>query len=199
MAAIMSTILNGKRIFPFTGINRLIRSTSATIMPVEAKNDIKKTICDLSGSKKYAHGRLKQPANKAALTPMEPYSNKEANVISAPKIASTPHGIRAAMIPNTERIIKRMNFSPIIWLLDTGMVITFLLHFEFASLVILIKTAVVAHGGAKTKSALASSKTERPNPKTIKLPIVTRILLLAIYRSFNKSPFIIFPPLHREA
>lgn len=42
-------------------------------MPVEAKNDIKKTICDLSGSKKYAHGRLKQPANKAALTPMEPY------------------------------------------------------------------------------------------------------------------------------
>ena len=67
------------------------------------------------------------------------------------------------------------------------------------SFVILIKTAVVAHGGAKTKSALASSKTERPNPKTIKLPIVTRILLLAIYRSFNKSPFIIFPPLHREA
>ena len=114
IAAIMSTILNGKRIFPFTGINRLIRSTSATIMPVEAKNDIKKTICDLSGSKKYAHGRLKQPANKAALTPMEPYSNKEANDISAPKIASTPQGIRAAIIPNTERIIKRMNFSPII-------------------------------------------------------------------------------------
>ena len=76
-----------------------------------------------------------------------------------------------------------MNFSPIIWLLDTGIVITFLFHFEFASLVILIKTAVVAHGGAKTKSALASSKTERPNPKTIKLTIVTRILLLAIYRS----------------
>ena len=70
-----------------------------------SQNDIKKTICDLSGSKKYAHGRLKQPANKAALTPMEPYSNKEANDISAPKIASTPQGIRAAMIPNTERII----------------------------------------------------------------------------------------------
>lgn len=167
MAAIMSTILNGKRIFPFTGINRLIRSTSATIMPVEAKNDIKKTICDLSGSKKYAHGRLKQPANKAALTPMEPYSNKEANVISAPKIASTPHGIRAAMIPNTERIIKRMNFSPIIWLLDTGMVITFLLHFEFASLVILIKTAVVAHGGAKTKARWLPAKPKGQTPKRL--------------------------------
>ena len=92
-----------------------------------------------------------------------------------------------------------MNFSPIIWLLDTGMVITFLLHFEFSSLVILMKTAVVAHGGAKTKSALGSSKNESPNPKTIKHTIVTRILLLAIYRSFNKSPYIIFNPLQREA
>ena len=101
----ISTMLNGRRIFPFTGINRLTRSTNATIMPVEAKNDIIKTICDLSGSKKYAHGRLKQPANKVALTPMEPYSNKEANDISAPKIASTPQGIRAAIIPNTERMI----------------------------------------------------------------------------------------------
>ena len=187
----ISTILNGKRIFSFTGIKRLTRSTRAVIIPVEAKNDIIKTICDLSGSKKYAHGRLKQPANKVALTPMEPYSSKEANDISAPKIASTLQGIRAAMIPNTERIIWRMNFSPIIWLLDTGIVITFLLHFEFASLVILIKTAVVAHGGAKTKSALASSKTERPNPKTIKLTIVTRILLLAIYASHIKEQSLI--------
>ena len=130
----ISTILNGKRIFSFTGIKRLTRSTRAVIIPVEAQNDIIKTICDLSGSKKYAHGRLKQPANKVALTPMEPYSSKEANDISAPKIASTLQGIRAAMIPNTERIIWRMNFSPIIWFLDTGIVITFLLHFEFASL-----------------------------------------------------------------
>ena len=105
IAAIMSTILNGKKIFSFTGINRLIRSTNATIMPVDAKNDIIKTICDLSGSKKYAHGRLKQPANKVALTPMEPYSNTEVNETSAPKIASTPQGIRAAIVPNTERII----------------------------------------------------------------------------------------------
>ena len=67
----ISTILNGKRIFSFTGIKRLTRSTRAVIIPVEAKNDIIKTICDLSGSKKYAHGRLKQPANKVALTPME--------------------------------------------------------------------------------------------------------------------------------
>ena len=65
-------MLNGKRILSFIGTIRLTKSTSAVIIPVEAKNDIIKTICDLSGSKKYAHGRLMLPASKVALIPMEP-------------------------------------------------------------------------------------------------------------------------------
>ena len=60
------------------------------------------------------------------------------------------------------------------------MVITFLFHFEPASLVILIKTAVVEATGAKIRSALVSSKKDNPKPKTIKLTIVTKILLFAI-------------------
>jgi hypothetical protein len=86
-----------------------------------------------------------------------------------------------------------------IWLLDTGIVITFLFHLEPASLVILIKTDVVAATGARTRSALVSSRNERPKPRTTRLTTVTRILLFAIYKSFNKTPFIVFPPLHREA
>ena len=44
----------------------------------------------------------------------------------------------------------------------------------------LIKTAVVEATGAKIKIALVSSRNDRPNPKTIKLINVTRILLFAI-------------------
>ena len=67
-----------------------------------------------------------------------------------------------------------------IWLLDTGMVMTFLFHLEAASLVILIKAAVVAATGAKTRSALVYSKKDKPKTKTTRLTMVTRILLLAI-------------------
>ena len=36
----------------------MISNTSPVIIPVDAINDIIKTICDFSGSNKYAHGRL---------------------------------------------------------------------------------------------------------------------------------------------
>ena len=72
ITAITSTILNDIRILSFTGIIKLTSNTSAVIIPVAARNDIIKTICDLSGSKKYAHGRLILPASKEALIPMEP-------------------------------------------------------------------------------------------------------------------------------
>jgi len=130
---------------------------------------------------------------------MDPYRHKDPASISKPRIASAPQGMRAATVPNRESTIYKMNFSPIIWSLDTGMVIMFLLHFELASLVMLTKTAVVAHGGATIKSMLGSSKNERPNPSAIRLTIVTRILLLAMYRSLIRSPLIVFPPLRREA
>ena len=55
----------------------MIRRTSPVIIPVDAINDIIKTICDFSGSNKYAHGRLMPPANRVALIPIEPYSNSE--------------------------------------------------------------------------------------------------------------------------
>ena len=71
------------------------------IIPVDAINDIIKTICDFSGSNKYAHGRLIPPANRVQLIPIEPYSNSEYSVISIPKPASTAQGTSAASIPNT--------------------------------------------------------------------------------------------------
>ena len=55
----------------------MIRRTSPVIIPVDAINDIIKTICDFSGSNKYAHGRLMPPASRHALIPIEPYSNSE--------------------------------------------------------------------------------------------------------------------------
>jgi hypothetical protein len=58
--------------------------------------------------------------------------------------------------------------------------VTFLFHFESASLVMLIKTAVVEATRARTSSALVSRKKDSPNPRTTRLTTVTRILLLAI-------------------
>ena len=73
----ISTIWKARRIFSFTGKTKLIRRTSPVMIPVDAINDIIKTICDLSGSNKYAHGRLMPPASRHALIPIEPYSNSE--------------------------------------------------------------------------------------------------------------------------
>ena len=47
---ITSTMQNARRIWSFTGINRFVKSTSSVMIPVEARKDIIKTICDFSGS-----------------------------------------------------------------------------------------------------------------------------------------------------
>ena len=73
----ISTIWKARRIFSFTGKSKLIRRTSPVIIPVDAINDIIKTICDFSGSNRYAHGRLMPPASRHALIPIDPYSNSE--------------------------------------------------------------------------------------------------------------------------
>ncbi len=78
-----------------------MKNTSPTIIPVEAIKDIIKTICDFSGSNKYAHGRLMPPANSVALTPIMPYKYSEYIVIFAPINASSIQGTRAAIIPKT--------------------------------------------------------------------------------------------------
>ena len=49
---ITRTILKANRILFFTGIKRFVRSTSPTIIPVDAIKDIIKTIWDFSGSNK---------------------------------------------------------------------------------------------------------------------------------------------------
>ena len=72
-----STILKARRIFSFTGKTKFVRSTRPVMIPVDAMKDIIKTICDFSGSNRYAHGRLIPPANKVALIPIEPYRHRE--------------------------------------------------------------------------------------------------------------------------
>lgn len=52
IAETASTMQKARSMWSFTGINRLVRSTSATMIPVDAMKDIMKTICDFSGSKR---------------------------------------------------------------------------------------------------------------------------------------------------
>ena len=96
----ISTMPNARRIFSFTGKIKLIRNTSPVIIPVDAINDIIKTICDFSGSNRYAHGRLIPPASRVALIPIEPYRHKECSVISIPKHARTTQGISEVSNPS---------------------------------------------------------------------------------------------------
>ena len=77
MIEITNTIWKVKRILFFTDINKFVIKTSPTIIPVDAIKDIIKTICDFSGSNKYAHGKLIPPASKVALIPIEPYKHRE--------------------------------------------------------------------------------------------------------------------------
>lgn len=95
------TIPKAKRALSFTGINTFVSRTIPAIIPVDAMNDIIKTICDFSGSNRYAHGRLMPPDSRVALIPIEPYRHKECSVISIPKHARTAQGISAVSNPNT--------------------------------------------------------------------------------------------------
>lgn len=47
------------------------------MIPEDAMKDIMKTICDFSGSNKYAHGRLMPPVSRHTLIPIEPYRHRE--------------------------------------------------------------------------------------------------------------------------
>lgn len=70
MAEMISTILKARRIFSFTGKTKLIRNTRPVIIPVDAINDIIKTIRDFPGSNRYAHGRMIPPETRVALIPI---------------------------------------------------------------------------------------------------------------------------------